>query len=148
MKTVWFYFRPFVSLFVCLTCDFHMRVLPMWDSNTPVSSRFQNATPTSASGSERKKTPSWHLLIISSWLFPFGTSPVGCCPLVPKLSFGVQNRQSVMILSTNQSALWFFSLQKLLPWHSSNTLGHWHHWAFAKLFSLFSLFHSFSLTIT
>jgi hypothetical protein len=34
-----------------------MTVLPMWDSKTSVSSGFQNAIPESASGSERKETP-------------------------------------------------------------------------------------------
>lgn len=138
MKRVWFYFR----LFLCFTCDFHMTVLPMWDSNTSVSSRFQSVTPTSASGSKRKMTSSWHLLIFGSWLFPFGTSPVDCCPLVLKFSFGRQKRQSVMILSTNQSALWFHSLTKLLAWNSLNTPGHWCHWAFLKR-SLCSSFFTF-----
>lgn len=73
-------------------------------------------------------------------LVHFRTSLVDYGLLVPELSFGSQKRQSVTILSLNQSTLWFFTLQKLLAWSSFNISGHWYHRAFPNFFSLFILF--------
>lgn len=105
MKRVWFYLR----LFSWFNCDFHMRILPAWGSNTFMFSRFQSAIPTSASGSESKKTPSWHHLTFNIWLFPFGTSPIGCWLLVPELSFGNQ-KYKVSWLFPQINLHWFFTL--------------------------------------
>lgn len=138
VKRVWFYFR---LVYFSLTYDFHLKVL-VWDSNTSVSLWFQSALPTSASGSEREKTPSWHV-IFSSWLFPFGTSLICCCLLVPELSFGSQKGKMSWLFPQINLYSGSSLFKNYLTLNSLNTLGHWRHWAFLKFFFFafsFSLF--------
>lgn len=123
--------------FVCVTCDFHMRIQPTWGSNTFVSLRFQSAIPVSPSGSEKKKTPSWHHLTFNIWLFPFGTSPTGC--LVPELSFGSQKCRVSTILSTNQSTLILHSL-KVTSLEFFEHSGCWHYWSLPNFTLCFFFF--------
>lgn len=103
-----------------------------------MSSRFQSAIPTSRS--EKKKTVSWHLHIFSSWLFPFGASPVGCCLLVPDLALGAKKRLNffhksvctVVLHSSKVNNLKFFEYIRPLT-----SLGLSQHFLFAFPFSLF-----------